>query len=154
MPQKDDVPVSPVTATLDSGRLVVAFCAAWCNTCDDFRKTFDGLAAARRDTRFVWLDIEDDAEIVGDIDVENFPTIAAFDAERLLHFGVSLPQGPIVARLLDSLDASSPTVSAADAVTGLRKRLGVAGYSPSSAATNCAATNGCRSSSPSPTPIK
>jgi thioredoxin reductase (NADPH) len=119
-------PIEDVAAfsdAFDGDRLVVAFCAAWCNTCDDFRKTFDALASARRDTRFVWLDIEDDADVVGDIDIENFPTIAAFEGGRLLHFGISLPHGPVVARLLDSLDAASPAIAEPDAVTGLPGRL-------------------------------
>ncbi len=134
-PDNDALPAPAVADDPRSGRLVVVFCAAWCNTCDDFRKTFDDLAAARRGTRFVWLDIEDDADVVGDIDIDNFPTIAAFDADRLLHFGVSLPQCAIVARLLDSLDAASPTVVGDRAVTTLPQRV-PAGQSPSSAATN------------------
>ncbi len=105
------------------GRLVVGLCAAWCNTCGDFRQTFDRLGRERPDTRFVWLDIEDDAERVGDVDVENFPTIAIYDDGRLLHFGVTLPQGGVVARLIDALDARSPTFPADEAIVALPARL-------------------------------
>lgn len=125
----NDLHRSARPATASGDPLVVAFCAAWCNTCDEFRVTFDSLAAERTDARFVWLDIEDDADVVGDIDIENFPTIAVFVAGRLLHVGVSLPQRAIVARLIDSLNATSRTVGDQDAVAGLPKRLGDAGRS-------------------------
>ena len=127
----------------DNAFLVVGLCAAWCNTCTEFREAFDGLAAARADGTFVWLDIEDDADLAGDIDVDNFPTIAVFHRGRLLHFGVSLPQAPIVARLLAALTENSATVPAAPAVEALPERLKVqrgastaSSDSPSSAATN------------------
>ena len=128
--------------------LVIALCAAWCNTCTEFRVDFDRLAAARVDGTFVWLDIEDDAELTGDIDVDNFPTIAVFHRGRLLHFGVSLPQGPVVARLLAALTADSATSTAGPEVTALPERLvravraaqrgssSAASVSPSSAETN------------------
>ena len=52
---------------------------------------------------FLWLDIEDDNELCGDIDIENFPTLAIYRGTRLLHYGVSLPQEGTVARLIDSI---------------------------------------------------
>lgn len=128
--------------------LVVGLCAAWCNTCAEFRADFEGIAASRSDSTFVWLDIEDDAEIAGDIDVDNFPTIAVFHRGRLLHFGVSLPQPSIVARLLTALSGESATAEAAEAVKSLPERLlrsasqaqreatTASSDSPSSAATN------------------
>jgi thioredoxin 1 len=103
--------------------LVVGFCAAWCDTCGDFLATFDALAGARRDAAFVWLDIEDDADLAGDIDIENFPTLAVFDRGRPIHFGTSLPQASIVRRLLDSLDATSRTIAADAGIAGLPARL-------------------------------
>lgn len=110
-------------ALRDRAFLVVGLCAAWCNTCTEFRESFSALAAARGDATFVWTDIEDDADLVGDIDVENFPTIAVFHRGRLLHYGVSLPQGPLVGRLLASFDAASRTQPAEVAVTSLPERL-------------------------------
>jgi len=81
--------------------VVVLFCAAWCDMCTEFRASFERLAAARPEAVFVWLDIEDDSDICGDIDVENFPTLAIFHGDRLLHFGVSLPQEGNMARLIE-----------------------------------------------------
>lgn len=103
--------------------LVVSLCAAWCDTCSSFQHGFEALATSRPDATFLWLDIEDDAELVGDIDVENFPTIVVFHRGRPVHFGTSLPQAPIVARLLLSLDAGSATVAASSAATTLFDRV-------------------------------
>ena len=84
---------------------VVCLCAAWCDTCNEFRVAFDRIAKARSAIRFVWLDIEDDSDVCGDIDVENFPTLAIYRGGSLLHFGVSLPQEDTVARLVDAMAA-------------------------------------------------
>ena len=107
----------------ESALLVVGFCAAWCNTCGEFRHTFDDLSARRPGARFVWLDIEDDAQVVGDIEIENFPTIAVFSDNRLVHFGVSLPQAAIVGRLIDSFHTTSKTLLAQEAIANLPGRL-------------------------------
>jgi thioredoxin reductase (NADPH) len=87
----------------ESSLTVVSLCAAWCDTCNEFRAAFERIAAARPEMIFVWLDIEDDSAICGEIDVENFPTIAIYRGERPLHYGVSLPQEGTVARLIDEL---------------------------------------------------
>lgn len=96
--------------------LVVALCAAWCDTCTEFRATFERIAQTRPDTSFVWLDIEDDAELAGDIEVENFPTLAVYRDSQLLHFGISLPQQGIVTRLLDGLQNANPQLNANSAM--------------------------------------
>ena len=49
------------------------------------RQVLDRLAEARPEIVFAWADIEDDAEFVGDIDVESFPTLAVFRAGQALH---------------------------------------------------------------------
>jgi thioredoxin reductase (NADPH) len=103
--------------------LVVGFCAAWCNTCGDFSSQFESLAKSREEATFVWLDIEDDAAVAGEIDIENFPTIAIFHDRRLIHFGTTLPQSPIVRRLLDSLNAESKTIVADASLVSLPERL-------------------------------
>ena len=103
---------------------VIALCAAWCDTCGEFRATLERIAQARPEIVFVWLDIEDDSAICGDIDVENFPTLAIYRGERLLHYGVSLPQEGTVARLIDEIaKRSDGVVSAPQAVLDLPQKL-------------------------------
>lgn len=85
------------------GLVVVTLCAAWCNTCKEFRSSLAGIAAARPGVAFLWVDIEDDADLCGDVDVEDFPTLLAVRGDDVLHFGPSLPLANVVARLVDEL---------------------------------------------------
>jgi thioredoxin reductase (NADPH) len=96
----------------DGPLVVISLCAAWCHTCREFREAFERIAMNRGDAQFVWLDIEDDHEICGDIDVENFPTLAVFRGDVPLHFGVSTPQEATCGRLIDEL--ASRTSAAQD----------------------------------------
>lgn len=85
------------------GLLVACLCAAWCKTCGEFRDTFDKLARDNADATFVWLDVEDDSALVGDIEIETFPTLAVFKGATPLFYGVTMPQEGVVARTLASL---------------------------------------------------
>jgi thioredoxin 1 len=104
--------------------LVVCLCAAWCDTCNEFRLAFERTAQARPGMRFLWLDIEDDAEICGEVDVENFPTLAVWRGGSLLFYGVSLPQEGGVAHLIDALAPGGvPASDAPAAVVELGRTL-------------------------------
>jgi thioredoxin reductase (NADPH) len=93
------------------GALVVCLCAAWCDTCAEFRDTFERLERAHPEADFVWLDVEEDSALVGEIDVENFPTLAVFRGGAPLFYGVTLPQEGIVARTLNSILEEKKTLT-------------------------------------------
>ena len=60
---------------------VACLCAAWCVACREYGATFAALAAQFGDEAdFAWIDIEDDADALGDLDIENFPTLLIADA--------------------------------------------------------------------------
>lgn len=72
--------------------LVVCLCADWCGTCRDYAPRFTELAARLPDDHIlVWLDIEDQAELLDDEDVENFPTLWVETDGRLRFYGPMLP---------------------------------------------------------------
>jgi len=97
-----------VAAALAGDRWIVAcLCAAWCGTCGSYRATFDQLAERHPDKFFVWIDIEDHADIVGDLDVENFPTLLVQRHELVAFFGTMLPDANIAHRLLQTKAAYS-----------------------------------------------
>ncbi|CAN7338280.1 thioredoxin family protein [Acidovorax sp. LjRoot74] len=100
-------PPSPA-ATTPGGWWAVCLCAAWCGTCGIYRPLFDELARAHPDVRFEWVDIEDESDLAGDLDVETFPTLLIADGQRALFLGPLLPQAPVLARLLTSLQAAAP----------------------------------------------
>lgn len=84
---------------------VVCLCADWCGTCREYRPLFDALAREHPGARFVWVDIEDESDLAGDLDVETFPTLLIADGATARFLGPLLPQAPVLARLLDSLRA-------------------------------------------------
>jgi thiol-disulfide isomerase/thioredoxin len=93
---------------LESEAMVVAcLCAAWCNTCTEYRSSFDALAARHPDKHFVWIDIEDQADLLGDIDVENFPTLLIQRDAAVAFFGTVLPDPGIADRLISLLAEKS-----------------------------------------------
>jgi thioredoxin 1 len=82
---------------------VSCLCAEWCGVCRDYRAGFDALAARFPRAQFAWLDVEDDAEAVGDAEVENFPTVTVRRGEEVLFHGVLPPQHAHLERLLEKL---------------------------------------------------
>ncbi len=85
--------------------LVACLCAAWCDTCVAYRPGFVALAERFPRAEFRWVDIEDDAEAMEDIDVDNFPTILVRRGEETLFHGVMLPHHEHLQRLLEKLIA-------------------------------------------------
>jgi len=97
-----------VAAALASDRWIVAcLCAAWCGTCETYRATFEEVAARNSDKFFVWIDIEDHADVVGDLDVENFPTLLIQHHELVAFFGTMLPDAALAHRLVQSQSEQS-----------------------------------------------
>lgn len=92
-----------VSAALEEGRwLVACLCAAWCGTCTDFRNRFEELAALHPDKQLVWIDIEDQAGVVGDLDIDNFPTLLIQHRDTVAFFGTILPDMRVTDRLIQS----------------------------------------------------
>ena len=92
-----------LAAALDGdGWVVACLCAAWCGTCSSYRAAFDALAARHPDKTFVWIDIEDQADVVGDLDVENFPTLLLQRRDKVAFFGTMLPDANLADRLVQA----------------------------------------------------
>jgi thioredoxin 1 len=103
-----------VAAALAQDRWIVAcLCAAWCGTCASYRATFEELAARHPDKYFLWVDIEDHADVVGDLDVENFPTLLIQRHEHVAFFGTMLPDANVAHRLVQAQSAMSDAELAA-----------------------------------------
>jgi thioredoxin-like negative regulator of GroEL len=98
-----------VAAAIGGDALTVAcLCAAWCGTCSSYRATFEELALRHLDKTFVWIDIEDQADIVGDLDVENFPTLLVQRGDTVAFFGTMLPDGAVADRLVQAQAEATP----------------------------------------------
>jgi thiol-disulfide isomerase/thioredoxin len=84
------------------GWVVACLCAAWCGTCGSYRAAFESLAARHPDKTFVWIDIEDQADVVGDLDVENFPTLLVQRADTVAFYGTVLPDPAVAERMVQA----------------------------------------------------
>jgi hypothetical protein len=92
---------------------VICLCAEWCGTCRAYRAGFADVSARFPGTRFHWLDIEDQADQLGDIDIENFPTLLINRGSSILYYGVMLPHPEHLARILENFQAQDSGESAA-----------------------------------------
>lgn len=97
---------APVSASVTGSvsAQVACLCAAWCRLCDDYAPTFDRVTQALRQSwpglQTHWIDIEDEAELLGDFDVETFPTLVVVVAGELRFAGPLAPQPETLQRVL------------------------------------------------------
>lgn len=91
---------------------VFCLCAAWCNVCQQYRAGFEALAPLAPWARFVWVDIEDEEQALGDVDVETFPTLLIADPQGVRFFGPMAPQPALVLRLLQGFTGGEAGVRA------------------------------------------
>ena len=96
--------IIPTPVWTPDGPLVVCLCARWCNVCEQYRNTFlqvqTRLQADYPHVRFIWLDIEDEADVLDPLDVENFPTLLLSVGSEPRFFGPVTPQLQTLERLV------------------------------------------------------
>lgn len=94
-----------------TGLVITCYCAAWCDTCRDYQPEFATLSTAWPQHTFVWIDIEDDPQLLDDYDVEDFPTILIQGESGTLFFGEQLPYISHLDRLIKSAQqADTPII--------------------------------------------
>lgn len=91
----------------DDSWLVACFCAGWCNSCRQYRPGLKQLAKNLPDVRFFWVDIEDHGDMLGDLDVDKFPTLLIQRGDVVTFFSCVHPDLKQAERLLQSLMAQS-----------------------------------------------
>ncbi len=82
--------------------LVACLCAAWCRTCESYQQVFQAACAElpQDGLRVRWIDIEDEADLIGDLDIETFPTLMIADDEAVRFAGPLTPQPETLRRVL------------------------------------------------------
>jgi thiol-disulfide isomerase/thioredoxin len=99
--------------------LVACLCAGWCTTCEAYREVFAQSAREHPQARFVWVDIEDESDALGDaaLDIENFPTLLIVRDGEPCFYGTVLPHGATVSRLVEAaVDAEEMPALSRDAL--------------------------------------
>jgi hypothetical protein len=112
---------------------VACLCAAWCRVCESYAGVFDdvrrGWASQGAGPRVVWhwIDIEDESDWLGELDIETFPMLVVADAAAVRFAGPVTPDAGTLRRLLRALVAPDapperwPAVS--DAMADVGRRL-------------------------------
>lgn len=81
--------------------LVACLCAAWCDTCNAYRKAFDALTDLYPQMCFVWIDVETYEGQLEALEIDNFPTLLIEDVHCTRFLGAVPPKKRILKRLLD-----------------------------------------------------
>lgn len=89
------IPVSPLPDVL-----VVCLCAQWCGVCRDYRERFAQVRSRHPEAAFLWIDVEDEADLLHPLDVENFPTVLLAVGDEPRFFGTLTPQWETLDRLI------------------------------------------------------
>ena len=104
--------------------LVACLCADWCGACREYKPLFDSLASKFPNVRFLWIDVEDEADLIDPIEVEDFPTILISAGEAPLFFGTVLPHVETLERLMrDKFETGVIPMTNDLAVTQLAAKL-------------------------------
>lgn len=104
--------------------LVVCLCAEWCGVCGDYRSRFALVQAKFPQARFLWVDVEDEADLLYPLDVEDFPTLLLAVGDEPRFFGPVTPQPETLERLIRAqIENTSAPVLASRPLADLVARI-------------------------------
>lgn len=102
---------------------VLCLCAQWCGTCRSYDAVFAAAHAQFPDTVWKWVDVEELADLIDPLELENFPTLLVARGKQATFFGPITPQAETLHRLLQAkLAPDAPQLNDQDA-NGLLQRL-------------------------------
>lgn len=104
---------------------IACLCAAWCRTCESYQQVFEAACAElpQGGLQVRWIDIEDEAELIGDLDIETFPTLLIADDEHVRFAGPLTPQVETLRRVLRAHLADATAARVAPEYVELATRL-------------------------------
>lgn len=104
---------------------IACLCAAWCRTCESYQQVFDAACAElpQHGLHVRWIDIEDEAELIGELDIETFPTLLIADDAAVRFAGPLTPQPETLRRMLRAHLADATPAGAAPEYLELAARL-------------------------------
>lgn len=86
-PWTDAAEIAARLSRPDAGLVIAIGAEAWCDRCRTLRPYFDAAADARNvgSSVWLWLDLEDHAEFVGDFVPDSLPLLIRYDRAVLTH---------------------------------------------------------------------
>jgi len=117
------IPMAPPSPGSAPAWRIHVLCAQWCGVCRDYQAFVTG-QQSRPEQPWVWVDVEEHSDLLGDLDVENFPTLLITQGDAVRFLGIVLPQPEVALRLIQSLQAGSHyTVPQINDLCGIVKAL-------------------------------
>ncbi|MGC6228564.1 thioredoxin family protein [Proteus mirabilis] len=83
-------------------KLVISFCASWCNNCESWKDTFTLLSEKFIDDCFIWIDIDEYPELVSEIDLDIIPVLLIQKKEDIHFLGPIRPGLETIVSILNS----------------------------------------------------
>ena len=81
--------------------IVACLCAEWCGSCREYRATFDAVArTVGGSARFAWIDIEERPDVMGDLEVESFPSVIVMRGDEIAFYGGVTPHASTLEALV------------------------------------------------------
>lgn len=117
--------------------MVACLCAQWCGVCLDYRRRFEQarkqLLTTCPDAQFLWIDVEDEADLLHPLDVEDFPTLLLARGQYACFFGPLTPQADTLVRVVQTqaINAEAALLDAPE-LTALVARVRAAHPAPCS----------------------
>jgi len=108
------------TLLADNMWCIACLCAGWCTACAGFRASFEALAAHHPDKVMLWIDIEDEAEVVGDFDIDNFPTLLIQRGTEVAFLGTIEPNQAVAHRLVQAQTKARQTIHPTHGLNGAK----------------------------------
>lgn len=111
-------------SALPGNLLVVCLCADWCGVCREYLPRFQAVQAKFPQAHYLWIDVEDEADLLHPLDVENFPTLLLAVGNEPRFFGPVPPQPEMLERLIRAqIDNACAPALADPAITALVSRI-------------------------------
>ena len=98
---------------------VACLCAEWCGVCREYRLVFEQVQTRVPEARFIWVDVEDQADKVDPVEVDDFPTLLIAVGNEARFFGPMIPRADTLERMVReylSQAGASASIAAAAAV--------------------------------------
>jgi thiol-disulfide isomerase/thioredoxin len=126
-PWRDASAIAALLSSDASLLVVMVGAEQWCARCRALRPVFDELAAQRGANEvWLWLDMEDHADFIGDDLPENLPVLMAYRGDRLVLSHVLATEAASIRTRIDAARSAPPPAGLSD--PGIRARLLVADW--------------------------
>lgn len=119
----ESIAKNPNSTPTPSRLWVACLCAEWCGSCRDYQQRFEQVGRGFAGAEFVWVDIEDEADKVDPVEVDNFPTLLVVVDGVVHFFGSITPQTETLQRLVQAQLEAAPSAPADPAIQALVQRL-------------------------------